>query len=158
MSGITGCGSAEFRSGPKISGTTLSKVIRFCSVACRTGVLYFGTGTEVVPGNPVVIPRPNSPPSSEYLLALNISSEFSNHEHEEVWQRSTKERTKEAHNAPKQEELKSTPTKIQTQRQAKHSPGRKPNVQGTDSNQSEKTLSERVLPRSLCRWPTPSRN
>jgi hypothetical protein len=56
MSGTTGCGSAEFRSGPKISGTTLSKVIRFCSTACRTGVLYFGTGTEVVPGNPVVIP------------------------------------------------------------------------------------------------------
>jgi hypothetical protein len=49
-------GSAEFRSGPKISGTTLSKVIRFCSAACRTGVLYFGTGTEVVPGKPVVIP------------------------------------------------------------------------------------------------------
>jgi hypothetical protein len=49
-------GSAEFRSGPKISGTTLYKVIRFCSAACRTGVLYFGTGTEVVPGKPVVIP------------------------------------------------------------------------------------------------------
>jgi hypothetical protein len=56
MSGTTGCGSAEFRSGPKISGTTLSKVIWFCYAACGTGVLYFGTGTEVVPGNPVVIP------------------------------------------------------------------------------------------------------
>jgi hypothetical protein len=59
-------GSAEFRSGPKISGTTLSKVIRFCSAACRTGVLYFGTGTEVVPGKPVVIPpaeRALNPPS-----------------------------------------------------------------------------------------------
>jgi hypothetical protein len=63
MSGTTGCGSAEFRSGPIISGTTLPKVIRFCSTACRTGVLYFGTGTEVVPGNPVVIPPAERAPS-----------------------------------------------------------------------------------------------
>jgi hypothetical protein len=58
MRGTTGFGSAEFGSGPKISGTTIPKVIRFCSAACRTGFLYFGTGTEVVPGNPAYRTRP----------------------------------------------------------------------------------------------------